>query len=131
MDTDSKISLPKVENRRVDCRGSIRGAITGFGRRSRTLGSTTGSQDKEEMNIQGRFIVLIAANIFLFGDYEYCLSICSHNFSNVTNSSLFQGNILRLKSLAAERFFFENNMSLDAKQRHSSPSVNDEFKHLP
>ena len=117
MDSDSKISLPKVENRRVDCRGSIRGTAVAFGRRSRTLGSIAGSSDKEEMNIPGRFILLMAANIFLFGDYEYCLSLCSHNFSHITNTSLFEGNILRFKSLAAERFFYQSNRSQDVQQR--------------
>ena len=57
------------------------------------------------MNIPGRFILLMAANIFLSKEYEYSLSICSHNFSQVANTSLFEGNILRFKSLSAERLF--------------------------
>ena len=64
----------------------------------------------EEMNIPGRFILLMAANIFLSGDYEYCLWICSHDFSYVATTSLFKGNILRFKSLAAEQLFFHMNL---------------------
>lgn len=64
----------------------------------------------EEMKTQSRFILLMAANIFLSGDYEYCLWICSHNFSYVANTSLFEGNILRFKSLAAEQLFLHMNL---------------------
>ena len=45
------------------------------------------------------------ANIFLSSDYEYCLRICQYNFSYVANTSIFEGNILRFKSLAAEQIF--------------------------
>ena len=103
--------LPKSTIRRVDNRGSVRG--TGKQRRSRTLrnaNSMTIKSDMEEMNIPGRFILLMAANIFLSGDYEYCLWICSHNFSYVANASLFEGNILRFKALAAEQLFFHMNL---------------------
>ena len=57
------------------------------------------------MTIQGRFILMTAVNIFLCQDYEYTLRICSTNFSYIANTSLFEGNILRIKSLASEQLF--------------------------
>lgn len=72
----------------------------------------------------------MAANILISGDYEYCLSICSHDFSHVTkNISLFDGNILRFKSLAAERFFQYINAFPNPQERLSMPS-SQEFKQL-
>ena len=61
--------------------------------------------NSEKMTIQGRFIVLYAVNMILQADYEYVLRICSTNFSYIANTSLFEGNILRLKSIACEQIF--------------------------
>ena len=48
---------------------------------------------------------MTAVNILLQADYEYVLRICSTNFSYIANTSLFEGNILRLKSLASEQIY--------------------------
>lgn len=48
---------------------------------------------------------MTAANIFLCQDFEYTVRICSTNFSYVANTSLFEGNILRIKSLAQQELF--------------------------
>ena len=63
------------------------------------------SYNSEQITNQGKFIIMTAANIFLCQDYEYTLRICSTNFSFVANSSLFEGNILRIKALASEQLF--------------------------
>ena len=54
------------------------------------------------MVTRGKMIVLKAANDFLSGDFESSLDICNTNFSNYANSSLFEGNLLRFRALAAE-----------------------------
>ena len=129
MDSESIISIPKIASRKLDNRGSIQGKIGGLGKRSRTLQSITAS-NLEEMTIPGRFILLYAANIFISGDYEYCLSICKHNFSFFTNTSLFEGNILRFKSLAAERLFQYNNAYPNPQERSSFVDRSQQFKQM-
>ena len=62
-------------------------------------------QEGKQMKIPSKFILLTAANIFLSRDFEYCLRICSANFAQVTDSSLFEGNILRFRALASEQLF--------------------------
>ena len=62
------------------------------------------------MDTRGKFIILTAANIFLSSDYEYCLKICQYNFSLVGKSAMFEGNLLRFKSLAAEQIFVNSIM---------------------
>ena len=57
------------------------------------------------MTVQGKFIVMTAVNTLLCADFAYVLRICSTNFSFIANTSLFEGNILRLKSLAAEYLY--------------------------
>ena len=37
---------------------------------------------------------------FIAGNFKHCLEICSTDFSSVSNSALFEGNLLRLKALA-------------------------------
>ena len=57
------------------------------------------------MTIPGHFILLFSTNIFLSSDFEYCLRLTQKNFSFVENTSLFEGNILRFRSLAADQLF--------------------------
>ena len=45
------------------------------------------------MSTCGKFILLTAANSFLGKDYDYCMSICKTDFSRVTESVLFDGNL--------------------------------------
>ena len=54
----------------------------------------------KELSIEGRFILFTVANALLSDHYDYCLRICSTNFTYVANSFLFEGNILRFKALA-------------------------------
>ena len=61
--------------------------------------------DGEHMSVAGHFVLLFCANIFLSSDFEYCLRISMKNFSFIENSSLFEGNILRFRSLAAEQLY--------------------------
>ena len=72
-------------------------------KRSRSMGGR--KQDDEQMSIPGQFILYFCANIFLSSDFEYCLRITLKNFSFVENTSLFEANILRFRSLAAEQLF--------------------------
>ena len=57
------------------------------------------------MSVAGHFVLLFSANIFLSSDFEYCMRITMKNFSFIENSSLFEGNILRFRSLAAEQLY--------------------------
>lgn len=52
------------------------------------------------MSVCGKFILLTAANSFLGKDYDYCMQICKTNFTRVTGSSLFDGNLQRFKALS-------------------------------
>ena len=63
--------------------------------------------DKNELQMtnQGKFILMAAVNIFLCQDYSYTRRICSTNFSYVANTSLFEGNILRINALASEQLY--------------------------
>ena len=42
-------------------------------------------------------------NSLLSKDYEYCIEICETDFSMVTESDLFEGNMLRFRALALEQ----------------------------
>ena len=74
-----------------------------FGLR-RTLSSAEGTveKNKTKINDEGTFILYHVANLFLSTDYEKCLEVCSINFSFISNSKLFESNILRFKALALE-----------------------------
>ena len=67
--------------------------------------TTEQNQETESMTTAGQFILLFSANIFLSGDFEYCLKISMNNFTCIENSSLFEANILRFRSLAADQVF--------------------------
>ena len=93
--------------RKVDNRGSIRGRADA---RSSSLTLPPPEQQSAEtaheaMRTPGQFILLTVANIFLSRDFEYCLRICSTDFSYVANSPLFEGTILRFRALASEELF--------------------------
>ena len=70
----------------------------------RTLSSAEGTveKNKAKINDEGTFILYHVANLFLSTDYEKCLEVCSVNFSFISNSKLFESNILRFKALALE-----------------------------
>ena len=57
------------------------------------------------MQDTGCFILYVATIAFLSKDYELSLDICSTNFSNLANSIIFEGNILRIKSLSLTRLY--------------------------
>ena len=57
------------------------------------------------MTTAGQFILLFTANILLQSDLEYCLHITQINFSYLDNTSLFEANILRFRSLAADLLY--------------------------
>ena len=57
------------------------------------------------MTGEGEFILLQVAVSFLTNDYEYCLRIADTDFSYVDISALFEGNILRYRSLASLKLF--------------------------
>ena len=57
------------------------------------------------MTTAGQFILLFTANILLQSDLEYCLHITQINFSYIDNTSLFEANILRFRSLAADLLY--------------------------
>ena len=61
--------------------------------------------DPEQMTEPGLFILLFAANIFLSNDFEYSFNIARRDLSFVDNTSLFEANILRFKSMAAEQMY--------------------------
>ena len=112
--------LDNCKNKRiVDNRGSIREKT--YESRSNTLALPKSPQKLEdeqpkEMKISGKFILLTAANIFLSRDYEYCLRICSTNFSYVADTALFEGNILRFRALASEQLFSLMCANLEEKE---------------
>ena len=51
------------------------------------------------------FIILVIADTFLSGDYEYCLKIAGNDFSHVGDHISFRGNLMRFRSLASFRLF--------------------------
>ena len=57
------------------------------------------------MTSSGQFILLFAANLYLSNDIGYCMHITQINFSYIDNTSLFEANILRFRSLAADQLF--------------------------
>ena len=42
---------------------------------------------------------------FLICDYEYCLRITQEDFSYIANSALFEGNLLRFRSITSLKLF--------------------------
>ena len=57
------------------------------------------------MTLYGQFVIYSAVNSYLMDDFAFCYQISSTNFEGIAGSILFLGNILRLKSLAAESIF--------------------------
>ena len=57
------------------------------------------------MSHEGEFLIYFVANTFLTNDYEHCLRISQTDFSYVANSCLFEGNILRFRSLASMKVY--------------------------
>ena len=47
------------------------------------------TQEHQEISTAGQFILLFTANIFLSGDFEYCLKITAKDFTSIEKSSLF------------------------------------------
>ena len=100
-----------MNSRQVDCKLDIR-IKQAKSRRKRSTKKIKRSssldgveQDNESMSVAGHFVLLFSANIFLSSDFEYCMRITMKNFSFIENSSLFEGNILRFRSLAAEQLY--------------------------
>ena len=73
----------------------------------RSLSSKTNPKSTmwKSMTGEGEFILLQVAVSFLTNDYEYCLRIADTDFSYVDISALFEGNILRYRSLASLKLF--------------------------
>ena len=71
------------------------------------------NKKQDEMTTTGQFILLFSANIFLSGDFEYCLKITSNDFTSIENNALFEANILRFRSLAADQVY--NHKSFEDK----------------
>ena len=66
------------------------------------------SQDTQQwrpMGQEAQFILFCVLNSFLICDYEYCLRITQTDFSFVANSALFEGNLLRFRSIASLKLF--------------------------
>ena len=63
---------------------------------------------KRQINNEGTFILYHVANLFLSTDYEKCLEVCSINFTFISNSLLFESNLLRFKGLALEQIFLKH-----------------------
>ena len=61
------------------------------------------------MKTEGRFIVLMVADTYLTNDFEYSLRISTTDFSYVANTPIFEGNILRIKSLSASKLLLHKN----------------------
>ena len=47
----------------------------------------------------------MTANTFLSRDFKQCLRVCNQDFSYISNSYLFEGNILRFKALALHEIY--------------------------
>ena len=78
------------------------------------------TQDNEQMTTAGQFILLFSANIFLSGDFEYCLKIGQNDFTCIENSSLFEANILRFRSLAADQLYHHKVLYSKNENEHHS-----------
>ena len=78
------------------------------------------SVDGEQISIAAFFIMMFTANIFLQRDYDYCLHICETNFSQLNDITIFQGNMLRFKALAAEQLFHHKTIDLGDKSFENS-----------
>ena len=59
----------------------------------------------EEMSLYGEFIILTTVNALLVDNINFAYQVSQTDFTDVTGSSLFSGNINRLKALAAEQIF--------------------------
>ena len=59
----------------------------------------------QPMTSNGQFIILMMADAFLTHEYEYCLRIGKCDFSYISNSSLFESNLLRFVSMASAKQF--------------------------
>ena len=67
-----------------------------------------------EMRKEDQFIALMAATTYLLNDFEYSLRISTTDFSCMTNTPLFEGNILRFRALASLKLF-ENSLAEENK----------------
>ena len=72
-----------------------------------------------------------AANLFLSTNYEKCRQVCSVNYSFVSNSDIFEANLVRFKALALEQIyqqFNEDIQSLHAEHiKRLTPEQNTEL----
>ena len=57
------------------------------------------------MSLYGEFIILTTVNALLVDNINFAYLVSVTDFTDVTGSSLFSGNINRLKALAAEQIF--------------------------
>lgn len=57
------------------------------------------------MRIEGKFIILCAANTYLTNQFEQSLRISTQDFSSVDRTGLFEGNLLRFRALASLKLF--------------------------
>ena len=63
------------------------------------------NETKIQVNDEGIFILYHLANLILSTDYEKCYKLCKINFSFISNSHLFETNLLRLKGMALEQIY--------------------------
>lgn len=68
----------------------------------RKLTSISTVSNEMVMDAVSKFILLKVVVDFLANDLEMALNVCCTNLSYVTNSALFEGNILRFKALTLE-----------------------------
>ena len=83
---------------------------------------STGSLS-DGLNGVARFILYSAANAFLKQDYEYCLKICSKDYSFEANMNVFEGNIVRLKALALEHSIQSQRFSNNRRKTYGKVSA--------
>lgn len=74
-------------------------------KKTRSLEVNSGNDQMFALNDAGRFILFIAAISFLSYDYEKGLEICKTNYSSLSNSLIFEGNILRLKAMCLSNLY--------------------------
>lgn len=61
--------------------------------------------DWTPMSEEGKFILLNVADSYLLQDFEYSLRLSTHNFTSICTDRLFEGNLLRFRSLASIELF--------------------------
>ena len=65
-------------------------------------------ETKIQVNDEGIFILYHLANLILSTDYEKCYKLSKINFSFISNSHLFETNLLRLKGMALEQIYLKH-----------------------